>query len=138
MLQGYTIYTTLEPCSQCAGALDLANIDKVVYLQRDPGQKGICNILHRLHGNRNGQGAPLPLFADQTDKSHGLSEVYDEWIDEQKLTGGRIGLTAFLEDTRVYEVFEAMLNEFNSYEVSHGINRSIHEHALRYYDEHKI
>jgi len=35
-LTGCTLYTTLEPCLMCTGALILSRIDEVVYLLEDP------------------------------------------------------------------------------------------------------
>jgi len=35
-LNGTTLYTTLEPCAMCAGALILARVDRVVYAAADP------------------------------------------------------------------------------------------------------
>jgi tRNA(Arg) A34 adenosine deaminase TadA len=35
-LAGYTVYTTLEPCAMCVGIMIVADVDRVVYGQRDP------------------------------------------------------------------------------------------------------
>jgi tRNA(adenine34) deaminase len=35
-LNGCTLYVTLEPCAQCAGALVLSRVDRVVYATSDP------------------------------------------------------------------------------------------------------
>ena len=48
-LKDCVLYTTIEPCSMCAGALVLSRISKVVYGANDPktGAGGsILNILH--------------------------------------------------------------------------------------------
>ncbi len=57
-LPGTTLYVTLEPCAQCAGAAVLARVDRVVYGAADPkaGMAGsLGNLLqdprlnHRVH-----------------------------------------------------------------------------------------
>ena len=57
-LPGTTLYVTLEPCAQCAGAAVLARVDRVVYGAPDPkaGMAGsLGNLLqdprlnHRIH-----------------------------------------------------------------------------------------
>jgi len=74
-LNEVTIYTTLESCAQCSGIMTLANLKSVVYLQSDPGQYRIGNILFNLsnpqsvsHPNANPApaakyGAPEPVSA---------------------------------------------------------------------------
>lgn len=42
-LQGATLYTTLEPCLMCAGALLLARVDRIVY--------GAKDLRHGAHGS---------------------------------------------------------------------------------------
>lgn len=46
-LDGYTLYVTLEPCTQCAGALVLARVDRVVYAAADP-KAGMAGSLGNL------------------------------------------------------------------------------------------
>jgi tRNA(Arg) A34 adenosine deaminase TadA len=63
LLREYTIYTSLESCAQCAGMMALAQLGRVVYLQHDPGQNYIGNILYRLSREEPNGGmlAPLPI-----------------------------------------------------------------------------
>ena len=63
VLSDVTIYTSLESCAQCSGIMALGAVKEVVYLQRDPGQSSIGNILRRLSTPDSFQ-APLPLPAD--------------------------------------------------------------------------
>jgi tRNA(Arg) A34 adenosine deaminase TadA len=58
-LQGFTVYTSLESCSQCSGIMALAGVENVVFMQQDPGQYLIGRILHNLTPP-NFQ-APLPI-----------------------------------------------------------------------------
>ncbi len=46
-LGGCTLYVTLEPCAQCAGALVLARVDRVVYAAPDP-KAGMAGSLGNL------------------------------------------------------------------------------------------
>ena len=47
-LNGVTVYTSLESCAQCSGVMTLAACRRVVYLQTDPGQYRVGNILYNL------------------------------------------------------------------------------------------
>lgn len=46
-LDGCTLYVTLEPCAQCAGAVVLARADRVVYAASDP-KAGMAGSLGNL------------------------------------------------------------------------------------------
>ena len=46
-LDGCTLYSTLEPCPMCAGAIIQARITRVVYGAADP-KAGACESLYRL------------------------------------------------------------------------------------------
>jgi tRNA(Arg) A34 adenosine deaminase TadA len=48
VLSGVTLYTSLESCAQCSGIMTLGNVKNVVFLQSDPGQYRIGNILYNL------------------------------------------------------------------------------------------
>jgi tRNA(Arg) A34 adenosine deaminase TadA len=64
ILSDVTVYTSLESCSQCSGIMALGSVKEVVFLQRDPSQNSIGNILRQLSPERSSFKAPLPIPAD--------------------------------------------------------------------------
>ena len=46
-LSGATLYTTLEPCIMCSGAIVLARLERVVYAAEDP-RAGACGSLYDI------------------------------------------------------------------------------------------
>jgi tRNA(Arg) A34 adenosine deaminase TadA len=67
-LSNVTVYTTLEPCAQCAGIMTLAAVKEVVYLQKDFGTFCIANILYNLTKHdpaRPSVSAPRPIRASE-------------------------------------------------------------------------
>ncbi|MFQ5690197.1 MAG: tRNA adenosine(34) deaminase TadA [Gemmatimonadota bacterium] len=50
-LEGATLYTTLEPCAMCAGALVLARVRRLVFGARDP-KAGMCGSVGNLVQDR--------------------------------------------------------------------------------------
>lgn len=56
-LDGVTVYSTLEPCPMCAGALLLARVDRVVYGADDP-RKGAFRSVYSVLGNPAGNHHP--------------------------------------------------------------------------------
>jgi tRNA(adenine34) deaminase len=49
-LSGVMLYTTLEPCTMCAGAAILSRIDRLVYGAKDP-KAGACGSVVNIMGN---------------------------------------------------------------------------------------
>jgi tRNA(Arg) A34 adenosine deaminase TadA len=62
LLSGVTLYTTLESCAQCSGIMALAKLARVVFLQTDPGQYAVGNIMRNMTVG-TGLPAPYPLPA---------------------------------------------------------------------------
>ena len=67
-LSKVTIYTSLEPCAQCAGIMALARVKEVVYLQRDDGARGVANVLYNLKPYGT---SPLPIDGSRCGLPHG-------------------------------------------------------------------
>ncbi|HVB14271.1 MAG TPA: nucleoside deaminase [Candidatus Dormibacteraeota bacterium] len=60
-LEGVTLYSTLEPCPMCAGALLLARADRVVYGADDPKKgafRSVYDVLANPAGNHHPEVAP--------------------------------------------------------------------------------
>jgi tRNA(Arg) A34 adenosine deaminase TadA len=67
-LSDVTVYTSLESCSQCSGAMMLAQVKEVVYLQTDPHAFWIGRILHNL--STDNLKAPLPIAGSEVGLDH--------------------------------------------------------------------
>lgn len=63
-LAGVSVYTSLESCAQCSGIMALGSVKEVVFLQRDPGQASIGNILRNLIPENGSFSPPNPIPAD--------------------------------------------------------------------------
>lgn len=87
ILSNITIYTSLESCAQCSGIMALGKVKAVVYLQQDPGQFSIGNILRNL--TTDALRAPLPISADQINLAYSLKRsaeqpAVDQGSDKQR------------------------------------------------------
>jgi tRNA(Arg) A34 adenosine deaminase TadA len=117
-LSGYTVYTTLEPCSMCAGALDLANVARVVFVQADPSQKGIAQHLRALHG----AGAAEPIAASV---SQGASL-------NDACQGSRQSIVAFLRGDAARAVFRSAQGELERHQPAFAENAAFLAAARAY------
>lgn len=76
-LKSTIIYTSLESCAQCSGIMNLARLDKVIYLQPDPGQFMIGQIIYKLSGS-----SPLHIPANSFGFKYFelLTEAYKNYL----------------------------------------------------------
>lgn len=51
-LAGCSLYTTLEPCLMCAGAIQQSRIDRVIFGARDPKAGAVVSLYQTLTDNR--------------------------------------------------------------------------------------
>jgi tRNA(Arg) A34 adenosine deaminase TadA len=116
MLEGVTVYTTLESCAQCSGIMTLGNVKEVVYLQEDPGQYKIGNIMYQLtdpFDKEKKHMAPLPTSG--ADFGFPYFDQLNVEFNKFTATLGSTNLTSFLCTNPVYQIFlaaEVHLSEF--------------------------
>lgn len=106
MLKGVTVYTSLESCAQCSGIMTLGNVNEVVYLQEDPGQYKIGNIMYRLTAPQDLVGkpsAPRPVSADVFDFTpfRLLNTAFEAYLKKY----GKPNMTSFLCTEAAYQIF---------------------------------
>jgi tRNA(Arg) A34 adenosine deaminase TadA len=121
LLRGDTLYDTLEPCAQCAGIMDLANIGTVVYAQDDPETRGIANVLYNLQSRPGEPGASLPIRANFLPVWDALEAAYRRFLDTAPL-GGRTGLTSFLQTVEAYRLYTTAAHAFDTLQATHPEN----------------
>jgi tRNA(Arg) A34 adenosine deaminase TadA len=146
-LDAVTIYTTLESCAQCSGIMTLANLSSVVYLQSDPGQYRIGNILFNLSNPltvshpttsatpRQKYGAPEPISADlfRFPYKAALEAGYQQFIIDMSRSGAyfwqssngtqqdnSISITSFLCSDVALNIFKAAAIDLDGLSVQHG------------------
>ncbi len=128
-LRGYTIHTTLEPCAMCAGTMVMADLDRVVYGQTDPG---FGQAIDRLFSNSRAdglgpyprpvisQGAALPLRAR-------LEDAYEE--------SGVGSITRWLATPQAGALFDEAVDDFARLQADHSENRKVLRAARDLYNQ---
>jgi tRNA(Arg) A34 adenosine deaminase TadA len=127
LLSNVTIYTSLESCAQCSGIMALGQVKSVVYLQHDPGQFVIGNILWKL--TSSGLKAPLPISADQFSFPcyNALNDAYKDfytrvvqepfYIDENGTKDNSQSITSFLCTDVAKSIFDLAAGELKGFSV---------------------
>ncbi len=121
LLRGDRLYGTLEPCAQCAGIMDLANLGGVVYAQDDPGQRNIANVVYNLHSRPGDPGAPLPIRATFLPFWDMLAAAYRHFVGGAP-PGSRTGLTSFLQTVEAYRIYAMAASAFEALQAAHPEN----------------
>lgn len=115
LLQGVTIYTSLESCAQCSGIMTLGNAKEVVYLQEDPGQYKIGNIMFRLTESNDPNKkalAPRPIPANWFDFQY--YSLLSEEFEKYKKETNNSSITSFLCTEKAYLTFVKAEDELSS------------------------
>ncbi|MCA1815999.1 MAG: hypothetical protein LC746_06255, partial [Acidobacteria bacterium] len=144
VLSKVTIYTSLESCAQCSGIMALGKVKSVVYLQPDPGQFCVGNIMYNL--TTDALRAPLPVSADKIGLKYfrrlkdGYRDFYDRVTNEPFYTNGAAkdnaqSITSYLCTDEALAIYDAGRAEFASLKPAHPEHKpatdpASHTHAL--------
>lgn len=125
-LEGHTIYTSLEPCAQCAGMMILCKLDRVVYGQEDP-KFGKAHERLQLDTAKADGYSPYPravkVVASRARAKKMLDSgfaSYDEHIIE------------FLFSEQAKKCYEIACQNFSLFTVKYCENVEVYESAKRY------
>jgi tRNA(Arg) A34 adenosine deaminase TadA len=130
-LKSDRLYATLAPCQQCAGILDLASVECVVYAQDDPSQHQIVNVLYNLDRGSGSAPAPTPIQATFLPFWKELEDAYARFMNSVP-KGAPTGLTLFLESIESYRVYRDAANWFAKLEAQHAENTTALDRAREF------
>jgi len=115
-MDGYTIYTSLEPCAMCTGMIAMTKVNRVVYVQDDPEYGHARQALVNIKFPR--------LFEQKTPK--GLSEkseLEQGWATYSKKKGSAI--TDYLLTDEARTVYAKADQDLNTYKLKYPQNESM-------------
>jgi tRNA(Arg) A34 adenosine deaminase TadA len=151
-----TVYTSLESCAQCSGIMALGLVPNVFYLQPDPGQYFVAQLMRNL--------ADVPVAQHIPAKCYGF-EYFDDLVTAYKAyqvgaaakhfyipSNGKSNtdpaMTSFLCTDDAQAIYERALQEFKNFECSFPdyspqnlktkqlakSNRDVLNHAKQFFD----
>jgi tRNA(Arg) A34 adenosine deaminase TadA len=135
-LEGFTIYTSLEPCIMCSGMMTMTDIDRVVYGQKDVD---FSNGLERLALDSREYGGYAPFkrttWADGSPNSFRLrlDEEYKKFLatETEKI------LAKFLTGPEAERIFKEAYHAFLGFYVKHSANSEIYNSAKNFFEFNK-
>jgi tRNA(adenine34) deaminase len=101
-LEGFTVYTTLEPCAQCSGMMTLQSVARTVFCQRDPD---FGNAIQRLEfdGSKVGGFKPYPRAVVSVESPAPYARQLDQlYLPNQKKFKGIVDFLFSDEAKAVY------------------------------------
>lgn len=135
-LKGHTIYTTLEPCAQCAGMMKLASVYRTVYGQIDPGfGKAHERLDLNSYAWKPDSGyTPYPRHVISDTLAAAECEYMDYLYKVYLDTCKDSSITRFLSSAGAHDAYTKFLNFFLKYPVQYQENYAIWKQAIIYYD----
>lgn len=130
ILRRHTLYTTLEPCAECAGIMDLANLEGVTFAEDDPAQFRIAAVIYNLQRRRGGRQAPLPIRADFFPLWKRLEQGYAQFTAGPAEGRGGNGATAFLQTVEAYGIYRDAALALEAFRPSEAANEAAVRGAL--------
>ena len=131
-LEGFTVYTSLEPCIMCAGMMTMTAIKRVVYGQHDIVYTKAFERL-AIDSRSIGGFPPYPrtvtahasASAFCTELDHAYQQFFESETEKM--------LARFLTSATAFEIFHRAVQHFLDYKVLHPGNRIIYENALKFH-----
>ena len=136
-LDGFTIYTSLEPCIMCAGMMTMTDVDRVVYGQKDVD---FSNGLERLALDTRPYGGYAPFkrttWADPSPSTirPRLDSAYQQFLttDPEKV------LSKFLTGAPAESLFNEAHSAILNFQVKHPENAKVLTAARQFFEANKI
>lgn len=132
-LSQVTIYTSLESCAQCSGIMALGSVKRVVFVQRDPGQSAVGNVLRNLLPRTPTFAPPVPMPADLLGFAafERLDAAYRDFgaqvasqpfwrSPDGKTADARDSITSFLCTDPAFAIFQGVADDLASFVPAFG------------------
>lgn len=134
-LKKASLYTTLESCAQCSGIMALAQLKEVIFLQTDPGEYSIGNIMRNMTEGTCLQ-SPGPIPAKWFGLAHfeSLDTAYQKFVGrphiketamvlqsngDERPDSYTTSITSFLCTKAARDIFARGDREFRTFKVQH-------------------
>lgn len=128
-LDGYTVYTSLEPCAMCTGMMCLTKLDRCVYGQKDPGYGNALERLALDSSRRLGGGyKPYPRLFE----SEGCYGPTTTRMNQAYLASGEENITKWLRSDEAEAIYRDAFERLKIYDVRHDENRRIKGACLQF------
>jgi tRNA(Arg) A34 adenosine deaminase TadA len=124
-LDGYTIYTTLEPCAMCSGMMALTKVKRAVYGQTDPSYgRAIERLMldsRALRDSSDGRALGFKPYPRGFTSEIAATSVAAT-LDEQFARSGEATITKWLRSDVAHDLFKQATEDLLAYKPIHAEN----------------
>ena len=115
-IDGYSIYTSLEPCAMCTGMMTLTKANRCVYVQADPGFGSAIKGLNLVGYPR----VPISYTPVMLRQKRTLESQFERFRTTNQ------SITDYLLTTNAQAVYASALSDLNSYSVKYPANAAVY------------
>jgi tRNA(Arg) A34 adenosine deaminase TadA len=115
-IDGYSVYTTLEPCAMCTGMMTMTKAKRCVYVQADPGYGSAIKGLNIVNYPRVFQSY-TPTTLPQKVK---LEQQFAGFMKTNP------SITDYLLTTNAQAIYASALSDLNNYQVKNATNAAFY------------
>lgn len=126
-LKNFTVYTTLEPCAQCAGMMTLVNVRRCVYGQSDPA---FGKAFERLQIDTSGTPGGMKPYPRKVDSEKCPLSICTSLEKAYSKRGGSI--TEFLLTDDAERLFSAANLQMREFRPFYRENSDLVERAINF------
>jgi tRNA(Arg) A34 adenosine deaminase TadA len=128
-VDGYKIYTTLEPCAMCTGMMAMTKVADVTYVQVDPEFGGAPEALAAV-------GFPRRFAAYTPSGLRQKKELENGWSAFKRANpGAATSITDYLSSTDAQAIFASAYQNLRDYVVIHPENVSLKAEIIHFLDK---
>lgn len=121
---GYTVYTSLEPCAMCTGLMTLTRVSRVVYVQADPGYGHARDALKKINYPN--------VFEQYTPETLEQKITLESEFSNYTKTKNDLSITNYLLTSDAKAVFSTAEKSLSEYRVLYSENRATLESAQKF------
>ena len=123
-LQGYSIYTSLEPCAMCSGMMAAVRLTRLVYGQKDVSYGG---TFEKLNSELEGYVKyPVRIIVDKSE------DVITKALDD-RFSNYNSHIIKFLFSNQAFELMSLAEDLFLKHRVQFKQNSSYYDHLYNYF-----
>lgn len=126
-VDGYTVYTTLEPCAMCSGMMAIAKVNRVVFIQADRLYGNVLKALRDINYPR--------LYSETTPSTLEQKILLENEYAKFTASNTTQSITNFLLSDTAKSIYDSAYTALSNFRVKYKENEQILSKAMSFLDK---